>query len=244
MFQKIFFARLKTCFCVVAALVIFGTGGYIAIEGWSPLDGFYMTIITMSTVGFAETRELSNVGRLFTMALIFMSISGMSVWTASVTSLFVGGDLSGVFLERKLRRMIKKLKNHTIICGSGTMAQTILECLIKQQMPVVVVDDDSDQVERLRRIYPQLPVLNKSPTCELALAEANVFCARHVVAALESEFDNLLIAMTCSEIGKSVRIFARADDNAVASRLQKAGANEVVCPYQLSGKYVAEQICA
>ena len=113
---------LFKCFVWICSLVVFGSVGYAFIEGWSISDGFYMTMITMSTVGFGETNELSPIGRMFTTLLIILSIVCMSCWTACITTTFVSGELTGTFSAQRVHNMIKSLKHHTIILVSGGMA--------------------------------------------------------------------------------------------------------------------------
>ena len=244
MLTRIVTERLRRCGLMAAALVVFGTVGYVLIEGWPLVDGFYMTIITMSTVGFGETQDLTPPGRMFTTWLIFFSIVGMSLWTAGITSLIVSGDLSGTFMERKTKKMVKKLKNHTIVCGSGMMAQSIVDTLVRSEIPVVVIDDHEENIKEIRAAYPNVPVIAKSATNELNLADANILFAKNLVAALDDEFDNLLIAMSCQDIGTQVNVFARSDDLKIANRLRKMGAADVVCPNMLSGNHIASQIVA
>lgn len=234
--------RMIACWSLIAGIIIVGTFGYTVLEGWDTQDGFYMTVITLSTVGFGETRELSPVGRLFTSGLIFTSIVCVSMWTASLTSLFVEGELSGGFRRKRTIKMVSSLSGHTIVCGSSTLAQTVVERLTRKRAPVVVLDDNPAQIELIRRRFPRVPIIEMSAVDELALADANVLMAKTVVAALDSDFDNLLIAMTCKDLGTNVQVIARSDDLRVASRMKRAGVDEVICPHQLSGEHIAQLV--
>ena len=138
------------------ALVAVGTTGYWLIEGWPLADCFFMTVITMSTVGYGEIHELSSVGRWFTSALIFMCLIGMTGWTAILTSFIVESDLSGYFHRKRTTRMISALKDHTIVCGSGLMAQAIVERLCRKRMDVVIVDEDVEQLAVLKKKFRKL----------------------------------------------------------------------------------------
>ncbi len=223
-------------------LVITGTLSYSMIEGWRTQDSLYMTIITMSTVGFGETHELSPGGRLFTLCLILMSIVCMSCLTAGITSLIVGGDISGAFEKRKAIKMASQLEHHSIICGSGELAQAVLERLVRKRQPVSLVDDDNQQISQIRQRYPRVPIVEDSPKDELVLANANLLQATSVVAATESEFDNLLIAMTCKDLNSKIKVFALSMDPSVASRMAKIGVDAIICPFQLGGEKVVQLI--
>ena len=106
-------------------IVTAGTLGYTLLEGWTPVDAFYMTIITISTVGYGETHELSGPGRVFTIGFLTLCLFAMSFWTASLTSYLVDGDLKGRLLAKRMLKMISRLKDHTIVCGIGRMGSIL-----------------------------------------------------------------------------------------------------------------------
>jgi len=236
--------RLLRVSAYAVAILIFGTCGYVIIEKWSFLDSLFMTVITISTVGYGVSDSISNTGRCFTSALIVMCIISMTYWTATLTSSIVEDDLRGRFLIRKTLKMISKLKEHTIVCGSGRMAHAIIERLLRQRVPVVVIDDNPSQLADLGRRFRNLLTLEGSPTNELSLAEANVLNASHVVAATDSEVDNLLVVITCKDMGRDIDVSAQCEDPNIANRMRKAGADDVVSPFQLSGDRISERILA
>ena len=237
-----FVGRLIKVLCCVIVLVGYGTLGYVSLEGWSLLDSFFMTVITLSTVGYGEIHELSTAGRWFTATLIFFCIISMTCWTAALTSFIVENDLGGTYLNRRILKMIAKLKKHTVVCGSGLMAQAVVERLSRKRMPVVLIDDDKKRLDSLRRRFRKLLIVEGQATSELTLAEANVLEASHVVAAMDSEVDNLLVAITCKDMGHDVSVYTVADDTTIANRMRKAGVDEVISPFQVSGDLVSELI--
>ena len=131
---------------------------------------------------------------------------------------------------------------HTVICGSGVMAKTIIEELTRKGVSVAVVDNDHKELEVIRRRYPDIPIIEESAVDEMALFDANILSAKNVVAALPSDFDNLLIAMTCKDLGTDIQVVARTDDLRIAGRMMKVGVDNVICPYQLSGEHAASLI--
>jgi voltage-gated potassium channel len=232
--------RVIKCTALLGLILILGTIGYMLIEGWNTDDGFYMTVITLATVGYGETQELSGVGRLFTCALIFTSIICLSCWTACLTSLFVEGDLSGAFNQKKAKKMAMNMTDHTIICGSGTMARTVLDILLRKQTNVVLIASDKEDLKNIRHRYPNLAIIESSEVDEISLADANIMEADCVIAAVQSDFDNLMIAMTCKDLGTDLKVIARSDEMQVASRMMKLGVEKVICPFQISGVQAAE----
>jgi voltage-gated potassium channel len=148
--------------------------------------------------------------------------------------------LTGTFNQKKAKKMAQSMTSHTIICGSGTMAQTVLAILIRKQLSVVLIDADVEQLKHIRGRYPNLSIIESSAIDEMALANANVLEAASVIAALDSDFDNLMIAMTCKDLGTDVKVIARSDDMQVASRMLKIGVEKVICPFQVSGEQAAD----
>lgn len=226
----------------ICLVVVIGTIGFSLIEGWSISDSLYMTVITVSTVGYGETNEVSAIGRVFTSTLIFISIVVMTIWTAQITTSFVSGELSGRFARRRIREMIDSLTDHVIIFGSGTMAITCMNQLKREGTDCVIVDDHAEQLKGIRSRHPSALVVESNPKDELALSDANIFAAKYVVATLESDFDNLLILMTVKELDPNIKVIARANDPLVASRMIKTGVDHVICPFQLCGEHIVDLV--
>ena len=225
---------------LLAAVLVFGTVGYILIEGWRPVDGFYMSVITLATVGYSEPQGLSGMGRLFTCGLIFISIISLSCWTACLTGLFVDQNAALAWHKRKSKKMANKMKQHTIVCGAGAMAQTVIKLLVDANQDVIVVDVDMPALEQIRERYPKVVTLHESAVNELSLANASVMEAGCVIAALDSDFDNLLIAMTCKDFDGELKVIAKSEDIDVANRMSKIGVDSVICPHYISGQQAAE----
>lgn len=223
-------------------LLVVGTIGYAALEGWSVADSAYMMAITISTVGYGEPQQLSPGGRLFTVLVIVLCLVFMSVWTATLTSFVVESDLRGRFLDRKLRKMIARSEKHTILCGLGMMARAALERLVTESRPVVIVDPDEEQLAQLRELYPQVLTVAGNPTDELTLADANILNASEIVAATDSDVDNLLIAITAQDIAEQIHVYARSESPAIATRMRKSGVDRVISPDWIGGNEVADAI--
>ncbi|MFK7817378.1 MAG: TrkA family potassium uptake protein [Planctomycetaceae bacterium] len=236
------FRRLLKAAYFLLGVLLLGTFGYMVVEGWGFADSFYMTVITVSTVGYGETNTLSPDGRAFTSGLIFLSLVSMTGWSAVLTSFLVESDLSGNFQRRKTARMISQLKGHTIVCGTGLMAQAVIERLARKRTDVVVIDSDAEALDTLKKRFRRLLVLEGEGTNEMNLAKANVLEASHVVAATDSETDNLLIGITCKDMGPNLTVIARSNNISIANRMRKSGIDEVISPSQLGGERVTDLI--
>lgn len=229
---------------LVACLFMLGTVGFSFIEGWPIADAFYMTTITLSTVGYGETHELTPKGRAFTSALISMSIVLMACWTAGITSFLVNGQLSGQFQNHRLRKRMKRMKDHVVVCGGGTTAQALVQRLLDENRDVVVVVSDANEVASLRRLAPDIALIEADAKSEFALMDANILKAKFLIAATESDFDNLLIVVSGKGIGTKLKVISVAKETELASRMFKVGADEVICPLIIGGEHVADLIGA
>jgi len=241
MYASIFHRLLRMSLALVG-LVLFGTMGYMTIENWSPLDGAYMTVITLSTVGYGETNALSPAGRGFTVVLIAFSLVGVSLWTASITSFFVENDLRDTFNKSRKAKMISKLRQHAIVCGATQIGLFVAEQLIAGGKSVVIVDPDEARLKEVSdRLRSVLTVAGNS-TDEMILTDAGLLDAKYIVAATDSDIDNLLIAITCKDLGRSIHVSARCEDYSVANRMRKAGVDADVNPSQLVGQQMVSLI--
>ena len=234
--------RLRTQACLLVAVFALGAFGYWWIEGWPYSDGLYMTAITVSTVGYGETGPLSPAGRSFTAILIFFCVVLMTCFSATLTSFIIEGDLSGRYIRRRMLKMISEMEGHVIVCGADQLAQVVVEQLMRKRNQVVVVDDREDQLKKMKRRFRRLQYVVGKGTCEVALAEANVLSASSIVAAMESDVDNLLITIACKDIGTDISVIARANDAAIANSIRKARVDELISPNVICGNRMAEAV--
>ncbi|MEL6107465.1 MAG: potassium channel family protein [Planctomycetota bacterium] len=238
--QSFHIQRLATTLVVIVLLI--GTIGFVLIEGWPVDDSLYMTVITLSTVGYGEVQELTPKGRMFASALISISFVLVACWTSGFTSILVSGEVTGRFQNQRERKMISKMKGHAVVCGGGVSALTILHHLSLAGKDVVIITDDPKQIEMIRRTSPQTPVIEADPISEMALIDSNALSAGYLVAATESDHNNLLITISGKGLGTDVRVISFAHSTDLASRMFKVGADEVICPFVSSGEKVAEMI--
>ncbi len=226
---------------VLLALVLTtGTLGYMIIEGWKFLEALYMTVITITTVGYGEIRPLSENGRVFSIFLIFMGIGIIAYFMGMVAQAMVEFQLRDILGRRKLDRQIRKLKGHYIICGYGRIGRIIAHELKANEIPVLVIDKD----EGLREILEAegIPFLKGDATSEEILIQAGIEKARGLVAVVSSDSDNLFIILTARGLNPDLFILSRADEEQTQKKLMRAGANRVVLPYLIGGHKMAQTI--
>lgn len=232
------YSRLRISLTLLFLIIMFGTIGYTVFEGMAVFDAFYMTAITISTVGFSEIKPLSQVGRIITIIIIVSGISVLTYTLGQVVKIFVEGELTKILGRRKLVKKISELSNHYIICGYGRIGSIISQELASEKIPFVVIEQDSEKIEQLEK--KQIYYLNMDATSEEALIKAGIYKSRGIVTSVESDADNVFITLTAKGLKKDIFVLARASDVKNESKLIKAGATRVVCPYLFGGSRMAQ----
>jgi voltage-gated potassium channel len=217
----------------VALVLLIGTVGYRFIEGWSLLDGFYMTVITITTIGFTEVHTLNLAGKIFTLFIIFTGIGMVGYAFLAGTQLVIEGEINKILTRRRSMKAIEKLKDHFIICGYGRMGSFVCEQLHARGIPFVVVENKVEVQDKVVQAGHYL-----SPgdaTEEEVLLAASIKTARGLVSVLNSDAANVYVVLTARELNPPLEIIARAAEESAQSRLLRAGATRVISPYQIGG---------
>ncbi|MFH2219655.1 MAG: potassium channel protein [Pseudomonadota bacterium] len=232
------YSRLRTSLILLLLIILSGTTGYHFVEDMPIFDAFYMTVITISTVGFSEIKPLSEVGRALTVLIIVSGISVLTFTLGQVARIFVEGEITRIFGRRKLEKQISELKGHYIICGYGRIGSIISLELAAEKIPFVVIEQNPAKIEKLEKVH--FLYLNMDATAEEALIKAGIQRARGIVTAVESDADNVFIALTAKGLRPDVFVLARSSDVKNEGKLLKAGATRVVSPYLIGGKRMAQ----
>ena len=218
-------------------LISVGTLGFYVIGGdeWSLIDSFYMTIFTITTVGFGEIHPLNDLGRLWTSFVIVFGVSGFLYMLSEI-----GAELVEfrVYKENQKKRKIRKMKNHYIICGYGRMGAVIARELHEKNYPFVVVEIDQDKVDKISALGYQ-SILGDA-TIEKTLEEAGIHKAAGIVVCLNNDPDNLFVTLTARSLNHDAFLVSRCSQINNKPKLKQAGANKVVNPYTAGGHKMAE----
>ncbi len=218
--------------------VVLGTLVYSSLDEWSLLDGFYMTIITISTVGFHEIYPLSPLLRLFTIFLIMAGLTTLLYTLTRVGQTVFEGELLDVLGRRSMKRDIATLKNHFIVCGFGKVGRPVAEGLAREGVPFCIVESEADLEPALRE-KGFLYVLGDA-TDEHVLEHVGLERANTLLALLSSDADNLYLTMAARDANPEIKIIARAYDQAGEMRIKRGGADEVISPTRIAGLRVLQ----
>ncbi len=232
--------RFRTAARVVwvgAAVLAWGTAGYALIEGADLFDALYMTVITVSTIGYGEVFPLSVAGRAFTIVLAFAGVGVMIYAVSEIAAVVVETDLRRVLGLRREHQMIRKLSKHIVICGAGRTGSAVADILRSRQVPFVVVERDPDICRRLEGDGSHLVV--GDATQKDVLVEAGVPAAATLIATLAEDAHNVYAILLARQLNPGITIIARAAEEGSEERLTLAGANRVINPYRTGAMRLA-----
>ena len=229
--------RLRRGLIILGSIIAGGTVGYMLIEGWSFVDAIYMTLITITTVGFGEVHPLTHAGRIFSIFLIVGGVGGALFVLSSFVEYLVEGKLGTTIGRRQMKGKIAKLKEHFILCGYGRVGEEIARTFSEEGIPFVIIDSRPGNTA-LAEEHGCLYLLGDA-TSDKLLVEAGIERARGLVAAVGSDIDNTYITLSARGLRPDLFIEARANSKEAETKLKKAGANRVVSPNSIGARRMA-----
>lgn len=240
-FRKRLIKGLIFTFITVAV----GTAGYKILGGpeWSFLDSLYMTIITLTSVGFGEIQDLSDYpyARILTIFIILFGMGSILFVVSTITGFIVEGELSNVFGRRKMLKEISSLKNHFIVCGIGNTGYVVVKELIQTKRDFVVVDTDLNELEKLSET-DKILYINDDATNDAALVNAGIHEAHGLITILPDDKDNLFVTLTAKQLNPNLRIVSKGVEEHTIKKLKLAGAASVVMPSFIGGLRMVSEL--
>lgn len=226
--------RFTITLVTLIGLLVIGVGGYRLLEGMTFIDALYMTITTITTVGFGEVQPLSPAGRIFTIGLIVGGVSIAAYALGSAAQFVVSGDWQIYLLERRRQRMLEQLQDHIIVCGYGRVGKSVVHQLCTEKLAFVVIENEPTLVRHLRELnHLALP---GNAADEDLLRAAGIDRARGLVACAGSDAENVYIVLTARGLRPDLNIVARANYEESEAKLLRAGANRVMLPSNIAGR--------
>ena len=225
----------------VALLVLIiagGTAGYVVIEGWSAWDAFYMTIITVTTVGYEEVHKLSRPGQVFTVGLLISGVGAALYTFTLLATVVVEGGLPKRLQRRRHERMLDTITDHFIICGYGRIGSIVAQQFRRQRIPYVVVERNADRLQAA--IEEGALGVEADASREDVLKRVGIERARGLIAAVGTDAENVYAVLSARVMRPDLFIVGRAETEDATIKLKRAGANRVVSPYQIGGVQIAQ----
>lgn len=238
--ERSFYRHLIIVSTLYLLLLALGCAGYGLIEGWSWTDSLYMTVITISTVGFGEIRPLSPVGRVFTGAMIVMGVSATAYTFSTLADFIVAGELRNLLWRRRMQSRIGKLTGHFIVCGYGRVGDQVVNELLVNDVRLVVIEIRPGLGQELENLGV-IPVEGNA-TDDAILIQAGIAQASGICCCLPNDSDNVYVALTARALNPNLTIISRANSHESERKLQIAGADHVINPYVTSGRRMARQL--
>ena len=222
---------------LLAAVVLVGTLGYALVEHWSLFDSFYMTIVTITTVGGGEPKPLDIAGKWLTVGIVAVGFAALTYTVLRLMAYMVEGRLETLFGERRRRLRVARMQNHFILCGYGRVGREIAHAFRDGQTPFVVIDINEESLKRAAA--EQCTVVHGDAAESDTLRSAGVDRARGLVAAIDSDEKNIYVTLSARVLNPQLFIIARANWENAEEKLRLAGANRIISPYTIGGRRMA-----
>ena len=229
--------KLRYIFLIFAFLLVVGIVGYMILLKINFVDALYMTVITISTVGFGEVAAMSPEAEIFSVILIFLGVGIVGYAFTTLVVFFVEGKMTDLWKGRKMDKKISALNDHYIICGSGELAEVIIQKLIEENLNFVVISSNREDLDEYS--HENILVIEGCSTEEEILEKAGISKAKGLVAALDSEVDNIVTVLTARNMNDKIYIIANSMSKSGSEKLMKVGANKTLSAVEISGKRMA-----
>ena len=229
--------RIRYALLALILALLLGTTGFHLIEGWSIVDSLYVTVQTLTTVGYGDLTPRNGAGRLFAVVVMLIGAGGVALAVSTIVQSVVQSELVATFGQRRRSRKMSKLNDHFIICGSGRVGSHLIRDILRTNESFVVIEKDQQRAAEFSR--RGVNVLVSDATLEETLRDASVERARGLAACLPDDADNVYVVLTARDLNPRLRIVARAAEEQAEAKLLRAGANHVVAPTIIGGHRMA-----
>lgn len=232
-----FQAKLYRVLVLFILVIVIGVVGYMNLSDDTFVNALYMTIITITTVGFGEVHPLSEEEKIFTVFLILMSVVILGLIASVITQYVASGELFEKIKFKKVQKKIENLKNHTIVCGYGRNGKQAVLKLKKHKKAVVIIENDDRLISEIEG--GNILYISGNATSDDVLEKAGIKDASNLITTLPSDADNLFVVLSARQLNKKLTIVSRASDDPSDSKLRIAGADNVIMPDKLGGDHMA-----
>lgn len=237
---KLFRTKIYTAVFLLVTLILVGVIGFMVTANYSLVDAFYMTVITITTVGFKEVQPLDDSAKIFTICLILASVVILGYAITVITEYILSKNDLNVLKQKKMQKKIDNLKNHIIICGYGRNGKQAAAKLVTYKKPFVIIEKNKELIERNQD--ENLPFILGNANEDEILIRAGIERANTLICALPNDADNLFVVLSARQINKNMNIISRASQETSYEKLKLAGANNVILPDRIGGDHMASLV--
>jgi voltage-gated potassium channel len=223
---------------LLVSVILGGTFGYMQIEGWNWWDSFYMTVITVTTVGYKEVHDLSRAGQVLTVVVLFGGVGAALYTFTLLATVVVEGGLPKRLQQRRRERMLDVIKDHFIVCGYGRIGSIVASQFRRQKIPFVVIERDPDRLHKA--LEDGALAVEADASSEEVLAKVGIDRARGLIAVVGTDAENVYAVLSARVLRPDLFIVGRAESDDAMRKLLRAGANRVISPYQIGGVQIAQ----
>ena len=224
---------------LIVLVIVSGTVGFMFLEKYTFLDSLYMTMITISTIGYGEVHQLNNAGRIFNIFLIIGSLSTTAFAFSIITRYVIDGEMNLFFKNRRLMKDIQKLEGHVIVCGYGRNGKQATETLKLHKTKFVIIEMDDQRIAEIDMEDNKTLYVKGDATLDETLLKAGILNAKALVTALPKDADNVFIVLSARSLSNTIQIISRASNAGSVAKLKKAGADNVILPDKIGGTHMA-----
>ncbi len=232
------FKRLLFGLALLFTVFVIGISGFMLIENYNFIDAVYMSIITLSTVGFGEVTPLSDNGKIFTSLLIFLSVATYGYAITVITSYIIEGEFRMYFKHLRVNNEIQKLSNHVVVCGYGRNGKQACQQLASGNFKFVVIENNPQLIQQFRE-DENILFVEGNATEDAILEQAGIKNAKGLITTLPDDANNVFVALTARELNPTMKIISRASSDNAESKLKRAGADNVIMPDKIGGTHMA-----
>jgi len=232
--------RFLTVGAVLLAAIVVGTVGFRLVEGWPLFDAFYMSLMTLTTVGYGEVHPLSTQGRMFASFLMLVGVASVFVSFAILGDTLLRLELADYFGRRKRNRMLQHITGHYIVCGAGRVGRSVVLELLRGGAQVVLIDNDPNRVKWADGLG--VIAMTADASNDETLRQARIDTAAGLVSAIASDAQNVYVTLAAKELNPSLHVAVRASQEQAGDKLRRAGADTVLTPYTYIGHRLAQSL--